>query len=585
MTSRRHVVSLLACCCLALPAAHARSARAARPAGKLIFTGSTDVVWLVHCDANSRAFDLVLRKAEGPWQWVQQGLTGYPAAATASGRQLHVLFAHPTQDVVYSEDTGDSTTALTPHLPHWPAGAAPIAMAEALDANGLAPVGILAVVARPADADATLPASEPASRPDLTPPPTAPASAPATAPAAATTTRSRGRVHLAVFQRIGLNWTLLADLPNVRLAADDRVLVASADGQTYVLTSAGGGANRLTRWDGQSWHELSGRGGVFADEPLAMLAIGGRLVFVSSAPAEQPGRRTARIALLDANDTPSPGRPILRGTEPASWPEGQMPRFARLSEQLALLWQDTNSLRFATCVPRLGQLVNKGTVDVFDHPPSGGKAESLVANFMWVLLLSILVVMLIMRPRGPQAPFGLPETVRPGNLLKRVLAAVIDLMPINLLVFAAYKLSPWALSDNQLAALLDRIINQKPATVPISLAIASIAVQVLFLAYGTILEAMFGTTLGKKVMKLRVVGTGAARPGFMQCLLRNLVKIIELLSLQFPLLFLLPLVPIFTRYRQRFGDLVARTAVVDERSIEPAGPPPPPTDDRPDSAD
>jgi uncharacterized RDD family membrane protein YckC len=80
------------------------------------------------------------------------------------------------------------------------------------------------------------------------------------------------------------------------------------------------------------------------------------------------------------------------------------------------------------------------------------------------------------------------------------------------------------------------------------------------------MEFRFGATLGKMIFSLRVVGQEGARFGWRVALLRNLVKIIEM---SWPVV-VLPLgLMLFTRYRQRTGDFVARTAVIDGKYVPP----------------
>ena len=61
--------------------------------------------------------------------------------------------------------------------------------------------------------------------------------------------------------------------------------------------------------------------------------------------------------------------------------------------------------------------------------------------------------------------------------------------------------------------------------------------------------------------------------GLREAVLRNLVRVLEL---SLPMLPLLVLFPLISRNRQRLGDMVAKTAVIDARSETPAPPAEPP---------
>ena len=97
--------------------------------------------------------------------------------------------------------------------------------------------------------------------------------------------------------------------------------------------------------------------------------------------------------------------------------------------------------------------------------------------------------------------------------------------------------------------------------------------------FGT--ELAWAQTLGKRVMKLRVVREDGSRLGAGPAAIRNLVRFIDAL----PVLYIVGAITVFAtgERRQRLGDLAARTKVV----AEDAPPPPAPGDrhDRPEDDD
>ena len=74
--------------------------------------------------------------------------------------------------------------------------------------------------------------------------------------------------------------------------------------------------------------------------------------------------------------------------------------------------------------------------------------------------------------------------------------------------------------------------------------------------YMALCELFTARTLGKAIFALRVTDLSGKPPDAWQVLGRNLVRGIELLM---PLLLILPLI---STWRQRLGDLIARTVVV-----------------------
>lgn len=90
------------------------------------------------------------------------------------------------------------------------------------------------------------------------------------------------------------------------------------------------------------------------------------------------------------------------------------------------------------------------------------------------------------------------------------------------------------------------------------LIVITLNAAILFL-YGWLLEAACGATLGKAIVGIRVVSTG--RGSFLSaCALRNLLRIVD--GLGFYLVG--AAVAACSSIRQRIGDMLARTAVVEE---------------------
>ena len=78
-----------------------------------------------------------------------------------------------------------------------------------------------------------------------------------------------------------------------------------------------------------------------------------------------------------------------------------------------------------------------------------------------------------------------------------------------------------------------------------------------------------GATPGKRIVQCRVADERGGRCGFGAVALRNLIRIVEM----FYLFNLMPAIVLIllTRNRQRLGDLIARTLVV-ERALPVEGP-------------
>jgi len=100
----------------------------------------------------------------------------------------------------------------------------------------------------------------------------------------------------------------------------------------------------------------------------------------------------------------------------------------------------------------------------------------------------------------------------------------------------------------------------------------------LTFAYFCVMERRSGQTVGKRVMKLRVVGADGGPPTTGAVLIRNLVRLVDWL----PFFYVIGAITVFAtgERRVRLGDLAAKTRVVAADGPPPA-PPPDRADERP----
>jgi uncharacterized RDD family membrane protein YckC len=90
---------------------------------------------------------------------------------------------------------------------------------------------------------------------------------------------------------------------------------------------------------------------------------------------------------------------------------------------------------------------------------------------------------------------------------------------------------------------------------------AALVWLVLAFGYWIVCEWFFGTTLGKRIFSIRVVGPDGARPTFGQSLLRNVLRVVD--GFPYALPYLVGFVVAKSNgERQRLGDMLARTQVV-----------------------
>ena len=132
---------------------------------------------------------------------------------------------------------------------------------------------------------------------------------------------------------------------------------------------------------------------------------------------------------------------------------------------------------------------------------------------------------------------------------KRVFAAMIDSIPVLvMLMYVRFQLE-------HVEAISDIFANREAFI----LYAGSIA---LYVGHTTLIECFFGRSLGKMITGLHVLNMEGKRPNMVAMLLRNLLRVIDVT---------MPLVPLLVLYmplRQRLGDMVAGTVVVEIRKEE-----------------
>ena len=189
---------------------------------------------------------------------------------------------------------------------------------------------------------------------------------------------------------------------------------------------------------------------------------------------------------------------------------------------------------------------------------------------MPIMLAVMVLAFLIRRPGGL---IRLPVDVEPARLWQRAVALMVDLVPAEMIgSMVTYGADFTRLEHDMLAAQAGQPTRMVLAMFGVSLG--------LLVVYSTVAETFFATTVGKRLLRLSVFSVKGTRPTFAQVLVRNLIKVIDVLFAP-----LVMVMMIFHPARQRMGDLLAGTIVVGPRTHPlppwarpPVPPPPPPTD-------
>jgi uncharacterized RDD family membrane protein YckC len=103
------------------------------------------------------------------------------------------------------------------------------------------------------------------------------------------------------------------------------------------------------------------------------------------------------------------------------------------------------------------------------------------------------------------------------------------------------------------------------------IALPSAGLLVVFL-YFVILEGLRGATVGKKLMKITVVGEDGSACGFRPVLIRNILRIIDWLPAVY---FLGGILVLRSDKGQRLGDRIAKTVVIKSSQVQSSAVPAP----------
>jgi uncharacterized RDD family membrane protein YckC len=574
----RRAIIAAALATLAAGPAHAPAAEGQ----DLTLAGNEEAIWLMR-RLPEGGFDVVaLPTGEAKWKWFIKARPGRgPQAVAAAGRQLHMIFPGGQYYVVGLD--GNEHVAPGAYEANWPASPARVILMETRGFGEAAGSSLAALVSRPY--------RQPATTRQTTRPTTQPATQPATRPAAATTAPAatrpaeRGpRFALGVFQLTSGRWVHLTDVDapvsGERLGG---VLATACEADMYVHVP---GEAALRTWhlgQGPVWRQ----GVRLGEEMLRLLQGGGRalalvtvrrqVVMVLAAPAAGGDGWQGHVATYGEGAWRVAA--IRQNGQPLRWAGDKVPMACPLGEgELALLWRGEEGLRFASCDGQ-GRATPRDDVTILAKPPPEARGETILEYFIWAVAIAIIIPTFVFRKRGPRGPFQLPRRRRPGNLLKRLAAGLIDLVPFSALAAHIFLTAEMREQIGRPRELFDLVRGAGGAEGLTAQYLASaefayfiIGSSVMYVAYCTVTEVRFGATIGKMIFRLRVVNDEGNKPGLREGAVRNLVKIIELYFP--PLAPLLLLVPVFNRNRLRLGDLIARTGVIDATYLAPELPGP-----------
>ena len=533
--------------CLVLAAAMAL-AQPAQPPHSPLLCGDNQVQWLIRPGADGNSFDVLFRPAGEKWQTLAIGLTGKPALVASPGGTLHVIFKDPLGQGMFQVSSPAMLPLEKPSDPQWPPGTVPLALCSADKFGAATQPSLIALVPRYPNPPSTAPTSS--------------TSAPASR--LSTTSASPELVFLQPFQFAEGKWQPApAKLPEplafTSLAKDGRVLTAVAGGRLYrIISTPDHDACEFAVWDNSTnkdlpaWRPIPLGTDLAGSKPIAMLTLAGKLAIVAAGPGD---KQKIQLTLRVMEDPGHFSKCTIRlGQKPYAWDSSSEPVAAGCGEQFELVWPRDGKLMDSRCALN-GQMKEPEEVPADTHE-ADAKAKQAYEYFLLGVFVIIVALLALRRQMLPK-PFELSPRMIPGNLLKRGLAAFLDMLPWFGVAALVFRVN----SEDFKAPFGDPLPSN-------NLIYWQILWQSLYVVYCTLMETFLGATVGKLILRLRVVDDKGQRPNLRSVALRNLMKVIELLPLvsQLPLLLLLPII---SPYRLRIGDIMAHTFVIESRLLPP----------------
>ncbi|HPS52772.1 MAG TPA: RDD family protein [Phycisphaerae bacterium] len=504
-------------------------------ADEIMFSGNEDGRWIARAYRldNADMFDIYHTSEGRPFEPLLQQIKGKLAAIQTVGRTLRVIYNERSCAIIGENGTLLTTSNLPGKF---------MAMCES-PADPASQDELMVLVARP-DCSRELAAASVQVKPDE---------------------------WWCLYTSYGLEFKPVparTGLTETKLGATRASMVQSG-GKIYVLLFSSRGASLVTWSAFEDWKKFP----PFKETPHDILSIDDTIFLVYPRKVVNNANLELRMAKLSPEGKVGALMPVVDPLtrEALAWDADTKMTVSSLGQVAGICWKDRTKWDFLT-VDEKARAGKTMTVDDLLRASSRmQRVEEVQQYFMIAIITAGFVVMFLLKPyvTTPRL-LVLPPGLKPANMLKRVVAIIVDLMIVQIPIGIAanyFIINVRNIPRDEIMDMLkddpQRIVEACP-----ELLYFGMAFVVIFAIYGTAMEMMCGWTVGKRIMGLRVVTDDAIKPPLREAALRNIFKIVALVSIS-PAsdmvwyFILLVIVMFVTRYRQRIGDLVARTIVVE----------------------
>ncbi len=494
-----------------------------------MLVGGAETAWVILFDKDGAEYKLAARPKGDKAKWKPVGTerTGSIVAAASDGASLVVFFSDG-ENMRYFPHRSQGQPGIKPPDDLFGKDAQILASAPADDDNN----AVIVLVARPIR-------RRPRTQPALP----------------ITSTQAAKSGELVLLQCTSQKWRQVAVVPNELIKSATRARVAVYKNTIYVLAEHPKEA--LAVFDEGKWRKVDLPDVPAGSKLLAMMIIEDALV-LAAFDVEAGAVNLVRFA----SGKWQPPQTVKRDGKNLTWSADAPPVVARFAGKATILWKADEKWLFTTCESD-GQAGGESPMNAFTWADEQEQIERMQNIFFMVVFGMIVVLMFWPGQTLRTMPFSLPATISPAKLTRRFAAACVDALP---LLFIATVVGTKGL-DTTTITTVDQLFEQARQTASTTRFLYAFwGFLVVYPAYCFVMEYRFGATVGKMMLRLRVVADKGRKPSARELALRNVSKAIEILGLVmvFPLLF-----PLLTRYRQRLGDKIAWTAVINADAVGP----------------
>lgn len=312
-------------------------------------------------------------------------------------------------------------------------------------------------------------------------------------------------------------------------------LVVAENGEPRLIASPSPtdpqGPWQVFRRDGLAWRRAEMPWSVETPSAFQSAIVDAQVVVAVASPG------TAEIAMFLARDQFTRLGALPRQGEADAW------HFTATAGRATLVDFDGGTLHWSQ-MNLQGERVTSPTELAVSYSIDIDRATDFV---LWMgTLVTAMMIMFLFWKRDPESNRAvLPAGMALGDLARRFSASAIDMLPCIGIAWIA------------LGVDFDQLIARWPGHAGSVARMAPSGLVILvFVGHTMVSEIFTGRTLGKALLGLQVVDLEGRRPELKQTLLRNVLKLLDLIA---PPLLILPLAG---PQRQRLGDMVARTVVV-----------------------